>query len=237
MSDNVDALTADEKTAIRVLGAYEDKGGGARGMPTQEFGPHIDKSWKVLGRLRIKGLISVRQIDGAEFEGLWPYDDDDDPRLYCDGVEYGMWFCKLTPTGREIYTWSLSKKEPQKKRPTQKEMKTRNRAIVAFIDEFEQRYDRLPYVHEVEAETSYKRKQIYSSNPYKEGRIAKKSTKAIPGTDSGTIVKTEQWTATSEEQSRRARRTRSEQHKLECLIDEQERDEKANRIPSEKRRQ
>ncbi|AQT69204.1 hypothetical protein STSP2_02391 [Anaerohalosphaera lusitana] len=116
----------------------------------------------------------------------------------------------------------------KKKRPNQKEMADRNRAVALAAAELKSKYGRLPTVSEVAAETSYEPKHIYPTDPYKEGKIAKKTSKATKQMTGSSVTSSELFGRNSLEQSRANRRSKSDQAHLEALINEQIEDENSD---------
>jgi len=111
-----------------------------------------------------------------------------------------------------------------KKRSTKAEMGNRNKAIAMAAAKFKAEYDRLPTVDEIIAETKYTRNQIYATNAYTEGKIAKPSAKLTAEMTGNSITTSEQFSEKSIQHSRTDRRTKSEQDELNALIDQQKKD-------------
>jgi len=73
----------------------------------------------------------------------------------------------------------------RKKRATKAEMDDRNRLVMMAAIKFQARHERLPTVGEIVAETGYSRRQVYSTTPYKRGKIARDLAKSTSETVSG----------------------------------------------------
>jgi len=108
-----------------------------------------------------------------------------------------------------------------KSRPTKPEMENRNRAVAMAAAKIKAEYDRLPTVDEIIAKTKYTRNQIYATNTYKEGKIAKSSAKLTTEMTGSSVAESEQFSRISEQHSRADRRSKSEQDELNALIDRQ----------------
>jgi len=134
--------------------------------------------------------------------------------------------CLVQQQEVETKTESSIKAAPKKKgRPTKAEMGNRNKAVAMAATKFKADYERLPTVDEIVAETSYSRNQIYATNAYKEGKIAKSSSKLTAESTGSSVIPSEQFGVKSLEQSRTKRRSKSNQDELDALIDQQKRDD------------
>ncbi|MHC4462172.1 MAG: hypothetical protein ACYS6W_11390 [Planctomycetota bacterium] len=118
----------------------------------------------------------------------------------------------------------------KKKRPTAADMEIRNKAVAMAAAQLQAKYDRLPSVDEVIAETKnkYTHSQIYATSAYKEGKIAKASAKLTTESTGSSITESEQFGERSIEHSRAKRRTKSDQADLDALIDQQEKDDSSD---------
>jgi len=110
----------------------------------------------------------------------------------------------------------------RKKRPTKVEMDNRNRVVAMAAVEVQARHDRLPTVGEIAAETGYSRQQIYSTTPYKEGKIAKNSSKSTSDMMGGSAGETEHYGGKSIQSPRTTRRPASEQSEFDALVEQQD---------------
>lgn len=79
----------------------------------------------------------------------------------------------------------------KKKRATKSEMDNRNAAVTAAAAEFHAGHDRLPTVGEIAAQTGFSRQQIYSTTSYKEGKIARRSSKSASNSMAGKVDQAE----------------------------------------------
>ncbi|MHC4355039.1 MAG: hypothetical protein ACYS0H_20240 [Planctomycetota bacterium] len=79
----------------------------------------------------------------------------------------------------------------KKKRATKSEMDNRNAVVTAAAAEFRAEHDRPPTVGEIAAETGFSRQQIYSTTSYKEGRIAKSSSRSSSNFMAGKVDQAE----------------------------------------------
>lgn len=118
----------------------------------------------------------------------------------------------------------------KKRRPTAKEMENRNRAVAMAAAKLKAKYDRLPTVDEIICETGYTRKEVYATDACKEGKIAKRSAKPTTEFTGSSIGETEYFSEKSIQHSRSDRRSRAEREELDALIDEQEKDDKSDRV-------
>jgi hypothetical protein len=112
-----------------------------------------------------------------------------------------------------------------KKRPTKADMANRNKAVTLAAVQFKAKHDRLPTVDEIVDETRYSQSQVYATNAYKEGKIAKSSAKATAEVTGSSVQKSEYYSQKSEGHSRADRRAKSEQDELDVLIDKQKEDD------------
>lgn len=136
--------------------------------------------------------------------------------------------------GRESIIKVEKAKNSTKHRPTKAEMANRNKAVAMAAAQFEAEHGCLPSVDDVIKETELSRPQIYATDAYREGKIAKSSAKVAGEMTGGSIQKTEYYNRESEEHARVKKRTKAEQAELDALIDEQKedcvKDEKQQRI-------
>jgi predicted RNA-binding Zn-ribbon protein involved in translation (DUF1610 family) len=79
----------------------------------------------------------------------------------------------------------------KKKRATRAEMAHRNAAVTTAAIEFQTRHGRPPTVGEIAAETGCSRQQIYSTTSYKEGKIARNSSKSTSSFMAGKVDRAE----------------------------------------------
>lgn len=114
----------------------------------------------------------------------------------------------------------------KRKRPTQTDMENRNRAVAMAAGEISRDHDRLPTVSEIVEKTKLTRNQIYATDPYKEGKIAKRTAKAAGEMIGGSVQRSEFYGGKSEEHGRGRRRSESEQAELDVLLEEHKEDVK-----------
>jgi len=129
---------------------------------------------------------------------------------------------------KEVAGWG--EKKQKKQRPTAAEMKNRNQAVAMTAAQLKAKYDRLPTVDEIVAETKYSRQQVYATYAYKEGKIAKQSAKVITDLTGRSVKESEYFTEKSIRHSRARRRSEADQGELDALIDEHKKDENSNRV-------
>ena len=130
------------------------------------------------------------------------------------------------PPQKHTSSTETSRPARKRKRPTKVDIGDRNRMVAAAAIEFQARYKRLPTVGEIVAETRYSRRQIYSTTAYKEGRIAKKSSKSASDMMGGGVDQTCQYVAESTQGPAATRRPVSKQIELDALV--KQRDKEAN---------
>lgn len=123
--------------------------------------------------------------------------------------------------------FSDANKARKKKRPTAMEMKNRNKAIAMDAAKFEAKHDCLPTVGDIMQITGFARQQVYTTDAYKEGKIAKQSAK-LTGEATGSIVReSELYGNNSIQHSRANRRSKADQAEHDALIDAQAKDDKS----------
>lgn len=122
------------------------------------------------------------------------------------------------------------KSTKSKNRPKQAEMNKRNMTVALFASNFISEHDRLPNVDEIIAITKFTRNQIYATDAYKDGKIAKNSAKVATEMIGRSVHETEQFTNTSETHSRVEKRCRSEQAVIDALISDQKKDYKSDYV-------
>jgi hypothetical protein len=110
----------------------------------------------------------------------------------------------------------------KKKRPTKVEIDNRNRAVTAAAIEFQARHNRLPTAGEIAAETRYSRRQIYSTTPYKEGKITKNSSKSTSNMTGGSVGETGHYGGKSIQGPTATRRPERAQIELDALVEQQD---------------
>jgi len=118
----------------------------------------------------------------------------------------------------------------KKNRPTKKEMADRNRSVALVAVEFESKHGRLPTVDEIIKKTSYNQKQIYQTDAYKEGKIAKNSAKVTDEMTGASITPSEYFGERSIQHTRAKNRSKSDQAALDALIEEQANDSNSSYI-------
>ncbi len=121
-----------------------------------------------------------------------------------------------------------TEQKSKRNRPTKAEMGMRNKAVTMAAVEIQMKYDRLPTVNEIMIETKLSLNQIYATAPYKEGKIAKSSARVATEMTGGSVHENPQFSETSELHSRAKRRSKTEQHELDELIDQQVKDQNSN---------
>jgi len=117
-----------------------------------------------------------------------------------------------------------------KSRPTKKEMADRNRSVALSAMKFHNEHGRLPTVDDIMEATSYNQKQIYHTDAYREGKIAKSSAKASDAIAGKSITSSEQFGEKSIEHTRANNRSKAEQAMLDALIETQKDDDDSNYI-------
>ena len=130
-----------------------------------------------------------------------------------------------TPNKRsQKHTKSTQHPRPaqKKRRPTTVEMENRNTVVTIAAIEFRAKHDRLPTVGEIAAETGYSRRQIYSTTPYKEGKIAKNSSKSASNMPGGRVGEIEQYGEKSIQAPRATRRPASKQIESDPLAEQKD---------------
>ncbi len=112
-------------------------------------------------------------------------------------------------------------KKKTKNRPTKKEKKNRASAIlIAAIELAREFNNRIPTVKEVVERTGYPAKQIYDSEPYKEGKIARESAILTQdSTDEASVTGSEYYNRHSIERSRADRKHKNDQDSIDDKID------------------
>jgi len=121
----------------------------------------------------------------------------------------------------------LTGKPKTRHRSTKAEIENRNRTVARVAAIFKAEHDHLPSVDDIVAATEYSRQQVYYTNTYKEGKIAKESARAATQMTGGSVAQSEHVGRVSEQRSRVERRSRADQDTLDALIDEQSEDNKA----------
>lgn len=112
----------------------------------------------------------------------------------------------------------------KRKRPTAAKMENRNRAVAMAAAEIKRDYGRLPSVQEIVEKTKFTAEQVYSTVPYQEGKIARRSAKLTTEGISGSVTTSEQFKEKSIEHSRARRLSKSEQLERDALIDKHKED-------------
>lgn len=125
-----------------------------------------------------------------------------------------------SPHGEEPKKRSLNQKASKKNRPTATEMENRNRTVAMSANEVQTKYGRLATVSEIMEKTKLTANQIYATASYKEGKIAKTSTKLTAEMTGSSIASSEQFGKNSIEHSRANRLSKSDQLERDRLIDE-----------------
>jgi len=121
-----------------------------------------------------------------------------------------------------------ARRDRTKDRPTAVEMGTRNKVVARAAGEIQANHGRLPTVDEIFAETGYSRQQIYSTNAYKDGKIAKSTARLTSEMAGSSVTESEYFGKRSVKHSRAIRRSKSEQDELDALIDEQAKEDKSD---------
>ena len=116
----------------------------------------------------------------------------------------------------------------KKKRATKAEMAKRNKTVSMTAALYKLEHEQLPTVDEIIDETKCTRNEIYATDAYKEGKIAKSSAKIASEMTRGSVQKTEYYSQKSEEHGRTVRRTKAEQAELDALIDKQKEDDSSD---------
>jgi hypothetical protein len=145
---------------------------------------------------------------------------------------------EIIDTSKSIYasiyvpteTSEEGEKATKKKRHrvTKQDMKKRNKEVATVASTFKNEYGRLPNVFEMVDATEYTRPEIYRTNTYKEGKIAKRSARVATEMTGSTVVDSEYFSNTSQQHSRVKRKSKAEQDVLDALIDNQKQDDKSN---------
>lgn len=205
-----------DMTAIQLFHKYGDL---SRVIP---FLPgHSDKNAEKIFELYMR---NAEQAQRAITNALRYYAEDVAKGLP-DRCLFSQLFGTKIPEGQTVEAAAPEEgKGPKKRRPTAAEMRNRNQVISLFVGNFKREHDRLPTVDEVMTETKYGRKQIYETDAYKEGRIAKKFAKSVTEMAGGSVTQSERFSGASEQHSRADRRSKSEQAELDALIDQQRED-------------
>ena len=109
-------------------------------------------------------------------------------------------------------------------------MANRNKAVAYAAGEFKAKYDFLPTVDDIIDATKLARNQIYATDAYKEGKIAKSSAKVTAEMIGGSVKRSEYYHKKSEEHGRAKKQSNAEQDELKALVAEQQNDAKSDRV-------
>lgn len=109
-------------------------------------------------------------------------------------------------------------------------MENRNRIAIVAAVEIEGRYQRLPTVDEIMEKTGLERQQVYSTDAYKEGKIAKTSAKVTTEMTGSSVADSEYFSGKSEQHGRAKRRSNSQQEEMEQLIEQQGHDDESDYV-------
>lgn len=116
-------------------------------------------------------------------------------------------------------------KKAKKKRATQKQMQARNETVSSVALTFKVEHERLPTVDDIMDKTEYTRQEIYATDAYDEGKIAKNNAKPTDEMTGSSIQSSEQFSNNSIEHTRADRRSEAEQAAVDALIAEQKEDD------------
>lgn len=118
----------------------------------------------------------------------------------------------------------------KRKRSTKADIENRNNVVEVAVIKFKAEHERPPTVDEIMAKTKYSRQQVYWTDAYQEGKMAKSSAKATTEMIGGSIQRTEYYGDKSEEHGRAKKRSKSKQAELDALIDEHKKDDESDRV-------
>ncbi|MDD5457843.1 MAG: hypothetical protein PHF37_00395 [Phycisphaerae bacterium] len=167
--------------------------------------------------------IGVAHCEAEDTAGLIPVKIERLQQWKINAVKF------LTKTKPISTKESPSSKTP-KKRPTQKEMADRNRSIALAAAKFQTSHGRLPNVDDIVRETSYTPKQIYHTDPYKEGKIAKNTAKVTNEITGSSVASSEYFGDKSTQHTRAKKRSKADQAELDAFIEEQTEDKNSRYV-------
>lgn len=132
---------------------------------------------------------------------------------------------KASPKPVKTQNVEGEKKKEKKSRPSMKKMQTRNEAVAMIAAKFQVEHERLPTVDDIMNKSEYTRQQIYSTDSYKEGKIAKNSAKPTDEMTGKSVTTTELFSNNSLEHTRADRKSKADQALVDGLIEEQQGDD------------
>ncbi len=175
----------------------------------------------------------ARYPDGQQKGVLLCTDNDEGGRIEFEMEELRYWeinIKKLSAIKSDHQDSEQGIPQRGKNRPTKVEMDNRNRTVLVAVVEIQGKYNRLPTVEEIMSKTGFERQQVYATDAYKEGKIAKASAKTTSEMTGSSVADSEYFTEKSERHGRAKRRSRTKQVEIDALIDDQDRDDKSDYV-------